>query len=172
MYQPVIDTLRMARDTEIVAARRLRLKQWIDDRFRGSQAAFLSDARARGYEINQGELSALLGSKSFGENKASNLETQAGMPAGYLVSPLSSGAATNPQVSETAFAELRLIVALMAQALAASTPIAGRELAATIRKELGAHKGTLSGELVKGLESELADLADTFPRKSKARESR
>jgi len=129
-------------------------------------------ASAERLETIQGELSALLGSKSFGENKASNLETQAGMPAGYLVSPLSGGAATNPPISETAFSELRMIVALMAQALAASTPIAGRELAATSRKKLGAHKGTLSGELVKGLESELADLADTFPRKSKARGSR
>lgn len=70
-------------DTPIVAARRKRLQEWLDQHFEGSQAAFVT---ATG--INQGELSLLLKSKSFGERRAASLEALAKMPPGHLVSPL------------------------------------------------------------------------------------
>lgn len=64
---------------DIVETRRLRLKQWIDKIYQGYQARMVDDIG-----INQGELSGLLKSKSFGEKKARSLENQARMPQGYL----------------------------------------------------------------------------------------
>lgn len=64
---------------DLVANRRNRLKEWIDQRYAGSQAKMVEDIG-----INQGELSGLLKSKSFGEKKARSLEDQAGMPYSYL----------------------------------------------------------------------------------------
>lgn len=73
-----------AKDAPIVAARRARLREWIDDKF-GSQTAFVAKT-----QYNQGMLSALLkpDGKSFGEKVAASLEGIAGMPAGYLVKSL------------------------------------------------------------------------------------
>lgn len=71
-----------AHDSPIVAARRQRLQEWIEANYEGKQTLFIS---ATG--INQGELSGLLRSKSFGEKKAEALEQQAKMPIGYLVYP-------------------------------------------------------------------------------------
>lgn len=69
----------MKSDNPTVAIRRKRLREWIDDKHGGSQAAFVLATR-----INQGELSGLLKDKSFGEKKAASIEADAGMPAGYL----------------------------------------------------------------------------------------
>lgn len=66
-------------ETDVVARRRRKLKAWIDDHFKGVQAAFVDRTG-----INQGELSGLLKTKSFGEKKARALEKQAGMPQGWL----------------------------------------------------------------------------------------
>ncbi|WOB24775.1 MULTISPECIES: S24 family peptidase [Xanthomonas] len=68
-------------DTPLVALRRARLQQWINDHHDGKQADFV-----RAASINQGELSLLLKSKSFGEKRAAALEKAAGMPTGYLSS--------------------------------------------------------------------------------------
>ena len=69
----------MATKLEIQDVRRQNLRLWIEDKYEGSQARFV-DATG----INQGELSGLLKTKSFGEKKARKLESQAGMPDGYL----------------------------------------------------------------------------------------
>jgi len=69
----------MKTDTPAVATRRRRLRQWIEERHAGSQAAFVT---ATG--INQGELSLLLKDKSFGEKRAASIEQKAGMPEGFL----------------------------------------------------------------------------------------
>jgi hypothetical protein len=71
-------------DTPIVRARRKRLSEWIAQHHDGVQAAFIA---ATG--LNQGLLSGLLGSKTFGEKIAASIEQKAGMPAGHLVSPTS-----------------------------------------------------------------------------------
>jgi phage repressor protein C with HTH and peptisase S24 domain len=63
---------------EIVDIRRARLAQLIRERYE-SQADFVSKT---GY--NQGEVSALLKNKSFGEKKARKIETDCGLPAGWL----------------------------------------------------------------------------------------
>lgn len=172
----------MAKNTEIAKARRCRLQAWIDAKFGAAeypQKAFIADAKARGYDVNQGELSALLSTKilkSFGEQKAITLEEQGAMPKDYLVRPFDQ----NDHVQQPAPApvgaehitELREILGLTAQALVASTPIAGRELVKAIRDKVGSSPNTFAGELVKLLESQLSDLADTFPRKHRARGSR
>lgn len=59
--------------------RRARLRQWIDERYGGSQASFVAE-----HKLNQGEISSLLKDKSFGSVKARNLETLTGMPERYL----------------------------------------------------------------------------------------
>ena len=64
---------------DIVKNRRTNLRKWIDDHHNGSQASFMELTG-----INQGELSALLKDKSFGEKKARLLEDQSGMPFLYL----------------------------------------------------------------------------------------
>ncbi|WP_028534208.1 S24 family peptidase [Paludibacterium yongneupense] len=64
---------------DTVQNRRARLREWIDLKCDGSQARFVSLTG-----INQGELSGLLKSKSFGEKKARALEAQAGMPRMFL----------------------------------------------------------------------------------------
>ena len=64
--------------------RRLQLRKWIDDRFGGVQASFIASTNDGEKQLNQGELSGLLGNKSIGEKRARSLEKQAGMPIGYL----------------------------------------------------------------------------------------
>ena len=64
---------------DTIANRRLRLAQLIDERFGGSQAAFVDHTNE-----NQGEVSALLKNKSFGEKKARSLEQKCGLPSGWL----------------------------------------------------------------------------------------
>lgn len=71
----------------IVANRRARLNAWIDQYCDGKQALFIERT-----DINQGELSALLKQKSFGEKKARSLEEKAGMPKNWLDLPLNDEA--------------------------------------------------------------------------------
>ncbi|MEN5117470.1 hypothetical protein ABE488_09075 [Luteimonas sp. TWI662] len=78
-----------ASDTPLVAARRARLKAWIRDQHAGSRKDFVAAAAARGVQLNPTEVSNLqTGQKSFGEKKAAELESAAGMPTGYLVAAL------------------------------------------------------------------------------------
>lgn len=58
--------------------RRARLAQLIKERYK-SQADFVSSTGE-----NQGEVSGLLKTKSFGEKKARKIEVKAGLPAGWL----------------------------------------------------------------------------------------
>lgn len=85
----------MNQDTPTVANRRLKLALWIKERSE-SQARFIDETG-----INQGELSALLRDKSFGEKKARKIEEQAGMPNLYLDMPIES-----EEDSETATSNL------------------------------------------------------------------
>lgn len=64
--------------------RRRQLRRWIHDHFDGSQAQFILSTNDGKNQINQGELSGLLGKKSFGEKRARRLERQAKMPTFYL----------------------------------------------------------------------------------------
>lgn len=50
--------------TTTIVLRRQNLKKWIDEKYKGVQANFVNAT-----DINQGELSALLKNKSFGEKK-------------------------------------------------------------------------------------------------------
>lgn len=63
----------------IQSIRRARLAQLIRDRFDGSQAKFVETTGE-----NQGEVSALLRDKSFGEKKARKIESKCGLPHGWL----------------------------------------------------------------------------------------
>lgn len=71
-----------------VLNRRKKLRAWIDANCGGAQVDFITQCANRAYEISQGELSGLLRAKSFGEKKARAIERGAGMPTGYLDSPV------------------------------------------------------------------------------------
>jgi len=64
---------------EIQDIRRARLAQLIDERYEGSQSKFVEHTGE-----NQGEVSALLRHKSFGEKKARKIEVKAELPVGWL----------------------------------------------------------------------------------------
>lgn len=68
---------------DVVMNRRKNLQKWIDVHYGGIQADFIDFTG-----INQGELSALLRNKSFGEKKARKIEEQAKMPLYYLDSSI------------------------------------------------------------------------------------
>ncbi|STZ75745.1 bifunctional 3,4-dihydroxy-2-butanone 4-phosphate synthase/GTP cyclohydrolase II-like protein [Bergeriella denitrificans] len=63
----------------VAECRRRNLRHWINERYGGRQSHF-----AAAVAINQGELSALLKNKSFGEKKARKLEAAAAMPPLWL----------------------------------------------------------------------------------------
>lgn len=71
--------------------RRQRLRQLIQERYGDSQARFIDETGE-----NQGEISGLLRTKSFGEKKARNLEKKVGLPAGWLDTPLQAGDQVQP----------------------------------------------------------------------------
>lgn len=64
--------------------RRKQLRRWIEAHFGGVQTAFIASTNDGEKQINQGELSGLLSTKSFGERRARSLEKQAHMPEFYL----------------------------------------------------------------------------------------
>lgn len=64
---------------EIQDIRRARLAQLIEEKYEGSQAKYVDETGE-----NQGETSALLRSKSFGERKARKIEAKANLPTGWL----------------------------------------------------------------------------------------
>lgn len=157
IYLSVTENPRMPKDSPIVAARRIRLREWIDMYYGGKQADFV---RATG--INQGELSGLLRHKSFREEKAANIEAVAKMPDGYLQRP-ESGPPSRPEIgssSDAAVAEapasyeadpsaaierlrsdidsLRQVVGLLSLALVHNVPDAIERVADELRQ---AHHG-------------------------------
>lgn len=82
-------------NTQIAKNRRDKLKSWIDEQCDGLQARFVDLTG-----INQGELSGLLSlRKSFGEKKARTLESQAGMPIGWLDQPVGEALAEPSNVT-------------------------------------------------------------------------
>lgn len=74
----------LAAEDPIVANRRARLRAWITAHFGGSHTLFIASTNDGKKQLNQGELSALLKTKSFGERRARSLEAMAHMPARYL----------------------------------------------------------------------------------------
>jgi hypothetical protein len=64
---------------EIQDIRRARLAQLIQERYGNSQARFVDETGE-----NQGEVSGLLRTKSFGERKARKLEAKCNLPAGWF----------------------------------------------------------------------------------------
>lgn len=64
---------------EIQDIRRKRLAQLIEEKFDGSQAKFVEHTGE-----NQGEVSALLRNKSFGERKARKIEAKCGLETYWL----------------------------------------------------------------------------------------
>ena len=75
---------------EIQDIRRANLARLIEDKYEGSQARFVDETGE-----NQGEVSALLRTKSFGERKARKLEDKCGLPRGWFDVDRSAG--TPPQ---------------------------------------------------------------------------
>jgi hypothetical protein len=67
---------------EIQEIRRARLAQLIRERYDSSQSKFVEETGE-----NQGEVSALLRTKSFGERKARKIEAKCGLPSGWMDLP-------------------------------------------------------------------------------------
>jgi len=82
---------------QIQDIRRQRLRQLIRERYDDSQARFIDETGE-----NQGEISGLLRTKSFGEKKARNLEKKAGLPTGWLDLHASEVPATTPSENQPA----------------------------------------------------------------------
>lgn len=74
-------------DDPAMSNRRARLREWIDTHFGGSHALFIASTNNGEKQMNQGELSALLRNKTFGERRARSLEAIAHMPHRYLEGP-------------------------------------------------------------------------------------
>jgi len=70
--------------------RRVRLAQLIKDHYDGSQARFVEVTGE-----NQGEVSALLRDKSFGEKKARKIELKCKLPHGWLDLPIETSSAAD-----------------------------------------------------------------------------
>lgn len=166
MYSAVIDTPAMPSRTDIVEARRARLREWIRQHYGGSQRAF-RDAIG----INQGELSALLGSKSFAEVKAGNIEektrgTAFPMPSGYLVNPLSEGSETSPipeipkaiddLIGDVLF--LRTVLNSVLAAMTRSTPAAAADVEHALAK-LPGHEHKYLADALKTIRDARARMA-------------
>lgn len=79
-YRPAnLQQTRNMELSDVVATRRARLRQVLNDRFDGKQTKFVEKTG-----INAGELSGLLRTRFFGEKKARTLEGQLGLPNGWL----------------------------------------------------------------------------------------
>jgi hypothetical protein len=141
-------------DKDVANKRRVLLRRWLDENFSGSQADFLADAARRGHKINQGEFSGLLARKSFGEKKARNIEIQAGMPRGYLLTTALEVQATN-DVRALQFLARSLMIVLTANA-----PGAAVGFAAVLRQQ--AKKANFDPE--SGLLGQVLGTADEGPR--------
>jgi len=157
MFLGVFDTSAMTDPAATVAARRARLSAWIQQHHEGKQASFV-----RATKINQGELSGLLGSKSFGEKRASAIERAAGMPDGYLVRPLAEvrparlfqpGATSEATLEgkvirlEGDILNLRIVLNAVLAALVRSTPAVASDVGAILEETDGRTHGYLADAL-------------------------
>ena len=121
----------MSDDTDmVVEGRRRLLREWIDSRYGGVQAAFIEDAG-----INQGELSGLLKTKSFGEKRARSLEEKARMPRFYLDRPQHEVVAPEDDIRalRRQVESLTVVLASLVGITARHRPLEGDELARLIR---------------------------------------
>lgn len=82
-----MQTLMLPQDDPAIANRRARLQEWITTHFGGSHTLFIASTNNGEKQMNQGELSALLRNKTFGERRARSLEAMAHMPPRYLEEP-------------------------------------------------------------------------------------
>lgn len=158
------DSRPMTDRASIVAARRKRLTEWIKTRYGGKQAAYIADTG-----LNQGMVSDLQKTKSFGEEVAANIEAKSpGMPAGYLVNPMDEAGREPASVDELKnrlrmtedMADALSTVLAVTLRVAASQDLAlGRELAASLGKlqgSSGSQKQVIEGAVsavAEGLES-------------------
>lgn len=118
-------------DTDmVVEGRRRLLREWIDSRYGGVQAAFIEDTG-----VNQGELSGLLKTKSFGEKRARSLEEKARMPRFYLDQPQHEVVAPEDDVRalRRQVESLTVVLASLVGITAKHRPLEGEELARLIR---------------------------------------
>lgn len=131
LYLRVKQTSLMSDEAKVVVeTRRRRLREWIDAHYGGLQAAFKDDVG-----INQGELSGLLSSKSFGEKRARRLEQQARMPSFYLDREQARQGAKDGDVAELKrqVESLMVVIASLIGVTARHRPLEGEEIAQMIR---------------------------------------
>lgn len=157
-------------------SRRRALKQLIDFMGRGAIATVAAEiGKSPSYVSRMLYEPGKPGAKRIGEDTLEILADTYPEVFSQETKPLGAApdsGSTKPAATSQDLVEIQQVLGMMALALAASTPIAGRDLLAAIRKRLGARKNTFSGDLVQAMEAELSDLADTFPHKRSARGSR
>lgn len=139
-----------ANEDPIVTRRRARLRAWIDTRFGGSAALFIASTNNGDKQLNQGELSALLRTKAFGERRARSLERMAQMPFRYLDGP---DAESQPAYTNNVQEKQAVAIAQPAAA-PVGWPFSKVSLAriVAIKKALGPRMGTTA----------MADIDDTL----------
>jgi hypothetical protein len=136
---------------ELVAARRARLREWIDKHHNGSQASFIRSTKP---QINQGELSGLLKDKSFEQKRAFSLERQTpSMPPGYLAYPLNRVDATAQ--ADNDMMAIQMIIESFAYALRENLPSAARDFA----DHLGARAKDGQFSELRGMIASVRDIA-------------
>lgn len=132
----------------IVANRRARLRAWIAAHFGGSHTLFIASTNDGKKQLNQGELSALLKNKSFGERRARSLELMAHMPPRYLDDMHENSPNTAAEVREPAGSSLIVFDNAHAAPAAAQAPTGWPFHRVTLtrlvqlKKQLGAKTGT------------------------------
>ncbi|WP_156804281.1 hypothetical protein [Rhodanobacter fulvus] len=132
LYSAVKQTIPMVDDTDmVVEGRRRLLREWINSRYAGVQAAFIQETG-----INQGELSGLLKTKSFGERRARKLEEQAGMPRFYLDRARDDATTPDTEVGalQRQIESLTVVLASLVAITAKHRPLEAEEIARLIRE--------------------------------------
>lgn len=132
-------------DDPAIANRRARLREWIDSHFGGSLTLFLASTNNGEKQMNQGELSALLRNKTFGERRARSLELLAHMPPRYLDTPLANArqaptSAIEEEVKANVFARSQKPLPKPPVGWPFSTVTLARIV--NLKKQLGARAGT------------------------------
>ena len=89
--------------------RRHNLRLWIDRTHQGRQISFVQQTG-----INQGELSALLKNKAFGERKARKIEAAAGMPALWLEQAHATATESTPSARKNTTMNISTIPEILA----------------------------------------------------------
>lgn len=140
--------LMLRPDDPAIANRRARLREWIDTHFGGSHTLFIASTNNGEKQMNQGELSALLRNKTFGERRARSLEIMAHMPTRYLDSSFDEKGAPSTSPAHLAREQTKQNPFATNEPATPKPPVGwpfskvSLARIVELKKQLGAHTGT------------------------------